>query len=279
MPPFDPMNFESREFEHRDQGRRGGQLGGAEIILEQSPTPDAAQDEYLSIVIPAFNESDNLAAVVQESLDVLQGLTQRFEIIVVDDCSTDDSWDKLQALAQEIPQLRPIRNEKNLGCHPSSLIGYQAAQGEYLYFSPADRQIPAAEISKFVAKAKTGCDVVYSWRQKRADPPHRLWISGCYNMLLRLFFGIRVHDVDSSELLTRRAVESLLPKVRSDSAFITVELLMEASRQGLAIGEVVIEHRPRVAGVARGINLHDLSKVPVQFLGMLWWFWQQRHKR
>ena len=144
MPPFDPMNFESREFEHRDQGRRGGQLGGAEIILEQSPTPDAAQDEYLSIVIPAFNESDNLAAVVQESLDVLQGLTQRFEIIVVDDCSTDDSWDKLQALAQEIPQLRPIRNEKNLGCHPSSLIGYQAAQGEYLYFIPADRQSPAA---------------------------------------------------------------------------------------------------------------------------------------
>lgn len=240
--------------------------------------PEAPTGDFLSIVIPSYNEEENLDAVVQESLNVLQGLTNRFEIIVVDDCSTDGSWQKLQALAQTIPELRPIRNEKNLGCHPSSLVGYQAAQGDFRYFIPADRQIPAAEITKFVAKAKEGCDVVYSWRQKRADPPHRLWISGCYNLLLRLFFGIRVHDVDSSELLTRKAVENILPKVRSDSAFITVEMLMEASRQGLGIGEVIIDHRPRVAGVARGINLHDLSKVPVQFLGMLWWFWKQRCK-
>lgn len=232
--------------------------------------------DYLSIVIPSYNEEDNLDAVVQESLDVLQGLTDRFEIIVVDDCSTDHSWQKLQSLSEKIPQLRPIRNEKNMGCHPSSLVGYQAAQGDYRYFIPADRQIPAAEITKFVAKAKAGCDIVYSWRQKRADPPHRLWISGFYNLLLRLFFGIRVHDVDSSELLTKRAVESVLPNIRSDSAFITVEMLMEANRQGLGIGEVVIEHRPRVAGVARGINLHDLSKVPVQFVKMLLWFWQKK---
>jgi glycosyltransferase involved in cell wall biosynthesis len=242
----------------------------------QDTAVKAAQGEFLSIVIPSYNEEENLEAVVQESLNVLQSLTQRFEIIVVDDCSTDNSWQKLQHLSEKIPQLRPIRNEKNMGCHPSSLVGYQAAQGDYRYFIPADRQIPAAEITKFVAQAKSGCDIVYSWRQRRADPPHRLWISGCYNLLLRIFFGIRVHDVDSSELLTKRAVETILPKIRCDSAFITVEMLMEASRQGLGIGEVIIEHRPRVAGVARGINLHDLSKVPVQFLRMLLWFWKQR---
>jgi hypothetical protein len=87
-----------------------------------------------------------------------------------------------------------------------------------------------------------------------------------------------VHDVDSSELLTRRAVECILPKIRSDSAFITVEMLLEAQRQGLKIGEVIVEHRPRVAGVARGLNFKDISKVPMNFLKMLVWFWQQKWK-
>lgn len=235
-----------------------------------------ASDFSLSIVIPAYNEDENIEAVVRESLDVLQGMTDTFDIVVVDDCSTDATWPKLQALAQSIPQLNIIRNEANMGCHPSSLVGYRAATGEYRYFIPADRQIPAAEITKFLEKAREGCDIVYSWRQKRADPPHRLWISGFYNILLRLFFGIRVHDVDSSELLTRRAVEMILPKIRSDSAFITVEMLLEAQRQGLNIGEVIIEHRPRVAGVARGLNFKDISKVPMNFLKMLLWFWQQK---
>lgn len=235
-------------------------------------------DDFLSIVIPSYNEEDNIEPVVQESLEVLQNLTSRFEIVVVDDHSSDGSWEKLQALAEKIPQLKIIRNEVNIGCHPSSLVGYWAAEGDYRYFIPADRQIPAAEITKFLEKAKSGCDIVYSWRQRRADPPHRLWVSGFYNILLRLFFGIRVHDVDSSELLTKKAVERILPKVRSDSAFITVEMLLEAQRQNLRIGEVIIEHRPRTAGVARGLNFKDISKVPMNFFNMLIWFWQQKLK-
>jgi dolichol-phosphate mannosyltransferase len=236
-------------------------------------------EDFLAIVIPAYNEEDNIELVVQESLDVLQGLTSRFEIVVVDDHSSDGTWNKLQTLSERIPQLQIIRNAQNMGCHPSSLVGYKAAQADYRYFIPADRQIPAAEITKFLAKAKAGCELVYSWRQKRADPPHRLWVSGFYNILLRLFFGIRVHDVDSSELLTRRAVEQILPKIRSDSAFITVEMLLEAQKQGLQIGEVIIEHRPRVAGVARGLNFKDISKVPLNFLNMLLWFWGRKFRK
>lgn len=238
--------------------------------------PQTMTDDFLSIIIPAYNEEENLEAVVWESHGVLHNLTPRFEIIVVDDCSTDSSWEKLQTLSTRIPELRAIRNSVNIGCHPSSLAGYRAAQGDYRYFIPADRQIPAAEITRFLAKAKEGYDIVYSWRQQRADPPHRLWVSGFYNLLLRLFFGIRVHDVDSSELLTRRAVEQLLPQIHSDSAFITVEILLEAQRQGLRTGEVIIEHRPRVAGVARGLNLKDISRVPGDFLRILLWFWQQK---
>lgn len=232
----------------------------------------------LSIVIPAYNEAENLPQVLADSVSVLSALTDRFDIVVVDDCSTDGSWELLQKLQQNIPQLRIIQNKANLGCHPSSLVGYQAAQGDYRFFIPADGQIPPAELSKFLEKALAGCDVVYSWRQKRADPPHRLLISGLYNLLLRLFFNIRLHDVDSSELLSRRAVEEILPVLHSDSAFITVELLLEAQRRGFKIGEAIIEHRPRMAGIAKGINWHDLSKVPPSFIKMLLWCWRQKQK-
>jgi glycosyltransferase involved in cell wall biosynthesis len=244
------------------------------------PELSAVTDEdFLSIIIPAYNEIDNLEAVIQESINTLQTLTSRFEVIVVDDCSTDASWDFLQTRASKTPALHVIRNPKNIGCHPSSLVGFQAAQGDYRFFIPADRQIPAVEITKFLAQAKTGCDLVYSWRQHRADPPHRLWISGFYNLMLRFFFGIRVHDVDSAELLTRKAVDEIVPKLRSDSVFLTVEMLLETQRQGLSIGEVIIDHRPRVAGIARGLNVKDLSKAPIHFCKILWWFWQEKRKQ
>jgi glycosyltransferase involved in cell wall biosynthesis len=241
-----------------------------------SAFPSEESTVFLSVIIPAYNEESNLEAVIQECLDVLPGITNDFELIVVDDCSTDGSWLLLQRLAAEIPTLRPLRNATNIGCHPSSRVGYLAARGQYCYFIPADRQIPVAEVTQFLAKAKAGYDVIYSWRKERADEPHRLLISGLYNVLLRLFFQLRLHDVDSAELLTRRAVETILPHIRGESVFMTVEILLEAQRRDLPIGEVIISHRPRVAGVARGLNLKDLSRVPGEFLRVLFWFWRQK---
>jgi glycosyltransferase involved in cell wall biosynthesis len=248
------------------------------VILKDGADMPGAPEDFLSIVIPAYNEAENIRFVVQEALDILRGLTSRFEIIVVDDASTDETGAILAELSGEIPQLKVIRNPQNIGCHPSSLVGYAAAQGDYCYFIPADRQIPAAEITKFLACAKAGHDVVYSWRQHREDPPHRLWISGFYNLLVRWLFGIRVHDVDSSELLTGRAVAQILPRLRSNSAFITVEILLEAQRQGLRIGEVIIDHRPRLAGKARGLSFPEVSRVPANFFRVLFWFWRQKVK-
>lgn len=240
------------------------------------PVKPVYEDLPLSIVIPAYNEEGNIEAVIQESIETLQKLTRQFDIVVVDDHSDDATQEILKRLAIEIPQLTVIRNETNLGCHPSSLVGFRAAKGEHRYFIPGDRQIPAGEMSKFLGESTKGNDVVYSWRVNRADPPHRAWVSGLYNILMRLFFGIRVHDVDSSSLLTRKAVETLLPIIRSDSAFITVEILLEAARRNIGIAEVKIEHRPRIAGVARGLNPKDLSKVPLNFLRTLIWFWQKK---
>lgn len=237
------------------------------------------QNVPLSIVIPSFNEVGNIESVIRDSIDVLCGLTDHYDIVVVDDQSQDGSYDLLIRLAQEIPELQVVRNPQNIGCHPSTLIGWPLAKGEYRFFIPGDRQILPSELPKFLAKTQEGCDVVYSWRTQRADPLHRLLISGSYNVLIRLLFGIRVHDVDSSVLLSRRAVEQVLPQVRSDSAFISVEILLESSRQGLKIGETVIEHHPRVYGKGIPMTLQGLGNVPMNLLKTLFWFWGQKLKK
>ena len=93
---------------------------------------------------------------------------------------------------------------------------------------------------------------------------------------MRTFFGIEVHDVDSSSMLTKNAVDKLIDKIDSDSAFITVEILLTAHKEGLNVGEVEIEHRPRTHGVAKGVNLKDLSLVPIHFLKMVFFFWKRQ---
>lgn len=237
--------------------------------------------DFCSIVIPAFNEEENIEPIVRESIGVLEKMTQDgiasdTEIIVIDDASTDKTGDIADRLAQEFSQVVVIHNPENIGCHPSSLVGFRAAQGQYQYFIPGDCQIPPGEFPKFVAKAKEGCDVVYSWRVNRADPPHRVLIGKTYNLIMRTFFGIEVHDVDSSSMLSKKAVDVLLDKIDSDSAFITVEMLLMAHREGLVVGEVEIEHRPRTSGVAKGVNVKDLSLVPLHFLKMVFFFWRRQ---
>ncbi|MEB3286711.1 MAG: glycosyltransferase family 2 protein [Vampirovibrionales bacterium] len=237
-----------------------------------------SSDDRLSIIMPAYNEADNLESIVRESFAELDALSDHVDVVVVDDASNDSSAEVLLKLQKEFPKLCVYRNPQNIGCHPSTLVAWPLAEGEYRLFLASDGQIPPSEMRNFVEKAKEGFDVVYSWRVNRQDPTHRLWLSKCYNILTRVFFGIPVNDVDSSSLLTERAVETILPNIRSDSAFISVEILLEAKRQGLKIGEVQISHRPRTTGVAKGINLKDACFVPLNFMRMFFWFCQQKLK-
>lgn len=233
-------------------------------------------DKSLSIVIPAYNEAENLPAIIKESFAALDKLSGLVDVVVIDDASNDESPEVLLALQRRYANLRVYRNLKNQGCHPSTLVGWPLADGDYRLFIPADGQIPPVELEKFLLKAIQGYDVIYSWRTERQDPWFRLLLNRCYNAIIHFFLKLPVHDVNSAALLSQDAVEMILPHISSDSAFITVEILLEAQRQGLKIAEVPIEHRPRVNGVARGINLKDLCFVPLNFTRMLFWcFWQQ----
>ena len=219
----------------------------------------------VSIVIPAFNEAENLEFVVEDCVRTLDELPGEHEIVLVDDASTDGSPAILGTLAAQHPRLRVLRNAENLGCHPSARRGLDEARGDWLLFLPADRQIRADSLHRFLGK--TGeADMVCSYRRNRADPPHRVLIGRLYNAIVRVVTGVPFRDFDSSVLIRREAYREVAPQLVANSASLAVELVMRVLTAGYRVGEVEIEHYPRVAGRATGLNGRDVLRVPRNLL-------------
>jgi glycosyltransferase involved in cell wall biosynthesis len=221
----------------------------------------------ISLVIPAYNEAENLTALVDACEDALQPYEGSHEILVIEDGSTDSGPALLTRLEQERPLLRSIRHERgrNIGCHPSELEGLKAARGDVALFLPADLQVHPSSLPRFLQGAERA-DVVASRRLARADNVFRRFLARANNVVERLVIGVDVHDAHSAMLVNRQALEEVVPLVRSRSALIPAELLYRAKQRGLRITEVDVEHFPRRAGRQTGAKFTEILKVQLDLL-------------
>lgn len=223
----------------------------------------------VSVVMPAFNEAENLPGAVDECVEILKETADKYEVIVVDDSSTDSTQEVLSSLQKLYPCLKVICNKENIGCHPSCLEGFKVASGEVFVFLPADRQIPSNNITSFLSKFPT-YDLVCSYRYKRIDIFLRRLASTIYNLMLRICFGINLHDTHSAIAVKKSLVEGIIHKIKSNSAFSGCEFILRAITQGFKITEIEIEHLPRVKGKAKGANMRDAIWTPVNLIRF--WF-------
>lgn len=210
----------------------------------------------LSYFFPAHNEEANLERLVEEALAALPGLAETFEIIAVDDGSQDATAAVAEALVERYPDIvRLIRHPVNLGYGAALRSGFGAARYELIAFTDGDRQFKVADIGRLIDRlgAPDGPPVVVGFRIKRADPPIRTLYARVYRLANRIFFGLRVTDVDCAcKLLRREALEGL--RVDSGGAFFSAELLIKLQAAGRAVAEVGVPHYPRTAGSASGAN-------------------------
>lgn len=208
----------------------------------------------LSYFFPAHNEEANLASLVDEALATLPTLAETFEIIAVDDGSRDATASIARALAEEHPGVvRLVRHPVNLGYGAALRSGFGAARYELIAFTDGDRQFKVADIGRLTARflAPDPPDVVVGFRIKRADPLVRTLYARTYRLANRLFFGLRVTDVDCAcKLFRREALDGL--RVESDGAFLSAELLIKLQAAGRRVAEVGVPHYPRTAGSATG---------------------------
>lgn len=204
----------------------------------------------LSVFFPAFNEEDNLGPLVEDTLRVLPQLADPFEIIIVNDGSSDGTLRVAEELARAHPQVRVVNHPHNLGYGAALRTGFSQARYDLIFFTDADNQFKMDAISRFLPHADHN-DLVVGYRIKRMDPFHRLFIARTYRLIVSTLFGLKVRDIDCAyKLINKRVFEKI--QLRSDGAFISSELLIRAKKAGFSIHEVGVEHFPRAQGVSKG---------------------------
>jgi glycosyltransferase involved in cell wall biosynthesis len=208
----------------------------------------------LSFFFPAHDEEANLEGLVREALEVLPHLAERFEIIAVDDGSRDNTPAIAERLALTYPDVfRVVHHPTNLGYGAALRSGFGASRYALIAFIDGDRQFKVMDVGRLIGRIQSADspDVVVGYRIHRADPIIRLWYARIYRWANRIFFGVRVSDLDCAcKLFRRRALSEV--RVASGGAFFTAELLIKLRFSGRTIEEVGVSHYPRTAGSPTG---------------------------
>jgi len=201
----------------------------------------------LSVVVPVFNEAENLDEFHRRLAAVADGLDRDVELIFVDDGSTDGSFQEIGAVHDRDARVRGIRLRTNLGKSAALAVGFRAARGTRIVTIDGDLQDDPQEIPRLLAALDEGADVVSGWKTTRQDPLSKIIASRLFNGLSRAVSGIALHDINCGLKVYRREVTVEVPLYGELHRF--VPLL--AAWRGFQVAEVAVSHRPRAVGRSR----------------------------
>jgi glycosyltransferase involved in cell wall biosynthesis len=215
----------------------------------------------ISLVLPAYNEADNIEPVIAEATPALASITDDYEIIVVDDGSRDETAAVARRAADLDAHVRLVQHPVNQGFGASVFSGFISAAKDWILYTDADRQFVLSELDRFVPFMDRA-DLIAGFRAPRRDPFLRVLYGKGWSMLCTLLFGYTVRDVDCGFKLLRRAmVDELAKQVASRGATFSIEWLVRAKRAGYRFAELPVSHRPRVAGSQTGANIKVITRA------------------
>jgi glycosyltransferase involved in cell wall biosynthesis len=213
----------------------------------------------LSVVIPAYNEEENVAKAVTAVSSVLQRLNLDSEIILVNDGSRDRTGEVAKSLIGQIPNLKVVEHFPNRGYGGALKAGYAAASKELIAFVPADNQFDFGEITKYLEKIDQA-PIVTGYRYDRKDNLIRKFNGFGWNSTVTILFGYLCRDIDCGFKLFRRALLDHV-HIESNGAMIDTEFLAGARARGFRIAEIPVKHLPRTAGHPTGANLKVIVRA------------------
>lgn len=210
------------------------------------PLPDRPG---ISFFFPACNEEATVEALTRKAIEVLPTLTDDWEVIIVDDGSTDRTGEIADRLARELPRVRVIHHPVNAGYGRALRSGFAAARKELVVYTDGDLQFDVAELALLLPLVREA-DIVSAYKLRRADDASRKLVSLVYNTILRVFFGLHLRDVNCGFKLYRREIFDAI-ELKSTRGLIDAEVLLKAERAGYTIAQVGVHHYPRRHGSSR----------------------------
>ena len=215
-------------------------------LLHRRGQPD--REPYVSVVVPIFNEVDNIEAMLAELMAAMERTGRSHELICVDDGSTDGSFELLRAAHARDPRVIAVRFRRNFGQTPAIAAGFDRARGEWVITIDADLQNDPADIPRMLARAEEGYDVVSGRRIQRKDPLlSRKLPSRVANWLIGRITGVALHDYGCSLKVYHRDVVKNVKLYGELHRFVPAV----ASSLGIRWTEMAVNHRARTAGVSK----------------------------
>jgi len=204
----------------------------------------------ISVTLPAYNEAENIEALAKEIMGYFENKKIPYEIIIVNDGSVDETGKIADALASKHKTISVIHHSPNQGYGRSLLDGFKASRYEYLFFTDADRQFKISSLDEFIPHVRDeNVDMVIGYRIDRHDPFMRKFLSGCFNLLIRILFSLKVRDIDCAfKLFKKKSFESL--GIQSSDFLFNAEFLTKAQLKKFSIRQIGVRHYPRAKGTS-----------------------------
>ncbi len=230
----------------------------------------------LSVVLPAYNEAENIGRVIANAVDYLSDRQIKYEIIVVNDGSVDETKAVVMKLASQNPRIRLINHPHNLGYGSALRSGFDQALHEYIFLTDGDGQFAISDLDQFlpyIHNSQTKSQIVIGYRAKRADVFVRSLNAWLYHIFIQWVLGIKVRDIDCAFKLFPRSIYQLIKPIKSDGALFSAEFLLKIQQLPTleAIIELPVQHFPRKFGIATGANIKVILK-------MFWECWQLKQE-
>lgn len=222
----------------------------------------------ISVFFPCYNDAESIKRLVEDAFLILKKLTPDYEIIVVDDGSTDSSRQVLKKLSLRHHRLKLVFHERNLGYGGALRTGFKTATKELVFYTDGDGQYDVKELPILLSLMTKDVDFINGIKMSRHDPTYRIFIGNLYSFVARWLFFLKTYDVDCDFRLIR---QELLKKLdlKSNSGSICVELVKKAQRAGGKFRQVSVHHRERKWGQSQFFRIGRILTTFFE-LGRLW---------
>lgn len=233
-------------------------------MIASPPTPS------LSVFFPAYNDAGTIASLVISAVKTAATLTPDFEVLVINDGSTDDTAAILDELARVYPQqVRIIHHPVNRGYGGALRSGFAHSRKDLVFYTDGDAQYDPAEMTALWGRMTPGVDWVNGWKISRSDPWHRIVIGRIYHHTVKFLFGLHVRDVDCDFRLMRRRIFDVV-QLEKSSGVICLEMMKKFQDAGFRVAEVPVHHYHRMHGQSQFFNMPRVARTLLDVM-KLWW--------